>query len=196
MPTTRSCPCCWWRASGICSSPRCSPSGSTTSSATTPAGRPGPFRPPPSSACGRGCSTCASSRGRRWPRPPGWAHMTEPMVRARQVHKSFGRLEVLKGIDLSVGPGEVLCLIGPSGSGKSTFLRCINHLEKIEGGVLYVDGHLMGYRRAGQRVYELPEREIAARRAEIGMVFQRFNLFGHMTVLQNVVEAPLRVKRE
>jgi polar amino acid transport system ATP-binding protein len=122
--------------------------------------------------------------------------MTEPMVRARQVHKSFGRLEVLKGIDLTVGPGEVLCLIGPSGSGKSTFLRCINHLEKIDGGELSVDGELVGYRQSGNRLYELRDREVCGKRAEIGMVFQRFNLFPHMNVLDNVTSGPVRVKKE
>jgi len=118
------------------------------------------------------------------------------MVVARQVKKSFNGVSVLGGVDLSVRRGEVLCLIGPSGSGKSTFLRCVNHLEKVEGGALYVDGELMGYRRVGAKLYELRERDIAKRRAEIGMVFQRFNLFGHMTVLENVIEAPVQVKRE
>jgi polar amino acid transport system ATP-binding protein len=122
--------------------------------------------------------------------------MTEPMVRARQVRKSFGRLEVLAGIDLTVDPGEVLCLIGPSGSGKSTFLRCINHLEKIDGGELSVDGELVGYRQNGNRLYELRDREVCSKRAEIGMVFQRFNLFPHMSVLDNVISGPVRVKKE
>jgi polar amino acid transport system ATP-binding protein len=117
------------------------------------------------------------------------------MVRAESVHKSFGRLEVLKGISLEVQRGEVLCLLGPSGSGKSTFLRCINHLEKIDAGRLAVDGELVGYRQQGDKLYELKDREVAVKRAEIGMVFQRFNLFPHMTVLQNVIEAPVRVKR-
>jgi len=120
--------------------------------------------------------------------------VSEPMVRAEGVHKSFGRLEVLKGITLTVDPGEVMCLLGPSGSGKSTFLRCINHLEKIDAGRLSVDGELVGYRQHGDKIYELRESEVAAKRAEIGMVFQRFNLFGHMTALENVIEAPLRVK--
>jgi polar amino acid transport system ATP-binding protein len=120
----------------------------------------------------------------------------EPMVRAEQVRKAFGRLEVLKGIDLEVAPREVMCIIGPSGSGKSTFLRCINHLEKINGGRLWVNGHLVGYRQKGDRLYELKDREISAQRREIGMVFQRFNLFPHMTAVENVMEAPLRVKRE
>ena len=116
------------------------------------------------------------------------------MVLAEAVHKSFGKLEVLKGIDLAVQPGEVCCLLGPSGSGKSTFLRCINHLEKINAGRLSVDGQLVGYRQQGGKLHELRESETAAARAEIGMVFQRFNLFPHMTALGNVVEAPQRVK--
>ncbi|MDX6216927.1 MAG: polar amino acid transport system ATP-binding protein [Frankiales bacterium] len=120
---------------------------------------------------------------------------TVPMVLAEQVHKSFGKLEVLKGIDLAVQPGEVCCLLGPSGSGKSTFLRCINHLEQITAGRLSVDGDLVGYRQQGDKLYELREKETAAKRAEIGMVFQRFNLFPHMTALGNVIEAPLRVRK-
>ncbi|MCU1613782.1 MAG: ATP-binding protein [Frankiales bacterium] len=116
------------------------------------------------------------------------------MVRAEAVHKSFGHVEVLKGIDLEVGAREVMCIIGPSGSGKSTFLRCINHLEKINAGRLWVDGHLVGYREKGGTLHELPDREVAAQRRDIGMVFQRFNLFPHMTALENVVEAPIRVK--
>ncbi|GAA3980694.1 amino acid ABC transporter ATP-binding protein [Actinomadura viridis] len=118
------------------------------------------------------------------------------MVRAENIHKSFGRLEVLKGIDLEVRPGEVMCVIGPSGSGKSTFLRCINHLEKIDGGRLWVAGHLVGYREKNGKLYELRDREVSAQRREIGMVFQRFNLFPHMTTLENIMEAPVRVKRE
>jgi polar amino acid transport system ATP-binding protein len=121
--------------------------------------------------------------------------MSEPMVKAEGVHKRFGRNEVLKGIDLEVAPGEVLCLLGPSGSGKSTFLRCINHLEKINAGRLSVDGELVGYRAAGEKLHELRESEVARKRAEIGMVFQHFNLFGHMTALENVTCAPIRVKR-
>ncbi|MGW8380132.1 amino acid ABC transporter ATP-binding protein [Streptomyces sp. ODS28] len=117
------------------------------------------------------------------------------MVRAEAVHKSFGAAHVLKGVDLEVAPREVLCVIGPSGSGKSTFLRCVNHLEKINSGRLYVDGQLIGYREHGGRLHELKEREVAARRREIGMVFQRFNLFAHMTALENVMEAPVQVKR-
>jgi polar amino acid transport system ATP-binding protein len=118
-----------------------------------------------------------------------------PMVKAEAVHKSFGRLEVLRGIDLEVYPKQVMCLIGPSGSGKSTFLRCINHLEKIDAGRLSVDGELVGYRQRGDRLYELPDPDVCKKRSEIGMVFQRFNLFPHMTALENVIEAPIRVKR-
>jgi polar amino acid transport system ATP-binding protein len=116
------------------------------------------------------------------------------LVQAIEVHKSFGRLEVLKGITLHVAQGEVMCLIGPSGSGKSTFLRCINHLEKVDAGSLYVDGELVGYRAAGDKLYELKEKEVARKRAEIGMVFQRFNLFPHMTALGNIIEGPSRVQ--
>jgi polar amino acid transport system ATP-binding protein len=119
-----------------------------------------------------------------------------PMVEARQVTKTFGRLEVLKGVDVVVQPGEVLCLIGPSGSGKSTFLRCINHLEKIDGGELSVAGELVGYRKSGDKLYELRDKEVCRKRAEIGMVFQRFNLFPHMDVLDNVTSGPVRVKGE
>ncbi len=118
------------------------------------------------------------------------------MVEAVEVHKSYGRLDVLKGISLKVMPREVMCLIGPSGSGKSTFLRCINHLEKINAGRLSVDGQLVGYRERGGRLHELHEREVAQQRTEIGMVFQRFNLFPHMTALENIIEAPVRVKGE
>jgi polar amino acid transport system ATP-binding protein len=118
------------------------------------------------------------------------------MVLAESVYKCYGRLEVLRGINLSVAPREVLCIVGPSGSGKSTFLRCINHLEKIDGGRLSVDGELVGYRQRGDKIYELPDREVCRKRAEIGMVFQRFNLFPHMTALENIMEAPLRVKGE
>jgi polar amino acid transport system ATP-binding protein len=122
--------------------------------------------------------------------------MNGPMVKAENVHKSFGHVDVLKGIDLEVAPSEVFCLLGPSGSGKSTFLRCINHLEKIDAGKLYVDGHLVGYRPKGDKIYELREREVAHQRRDIGMVFQRFNLFPHMTVLENIMEAPVGVRGE
>ncbi|MFE0694497.1 amino acid ABC transporter ATP-binding protein [Streptomyces sp. NPDC059173] len=115
------------------------------------------------------------------------------MVHAQGVRKHFGRLEVLKGIDLTVERGQVCCLLGPSGSGKSTFLRCINHLEKIDGGSLAVEGELVGYQRHGSRLHELREKEIAAHRRDIGMVFQRFNLFPHLTAEQNIMEAPVRV---
>ncbi|MFD4370136.1 amino acid ABC transporter ATP-binding protein [Streptomyces sp. NPDC058486] len=115
------------------------------------------------------------------------------MVRAEGVRKHFGRLEVLKGIDLTVERGQVCCLLGPSGSGKSTFLRCINHLEKVDGGKLTVDGELVGYRQHGNKLHELREREVADRRRDIGMVFQRFNLFPHMTAVENVMEAPVKV---
>ena len=116
------------------------------------------------------------------------------MIHAAGVRKSFGSLEVLKGIDLAVTRGAVTCVIGPSGSGKSTFLRCINYLEKINSGVLLVDGRFVGYRYAGGKLYELTDSAICERRAEIGMVFQHFNLFPHMTVLENLVEAPIRVR--
>jgi polar amino acid transport system ATP-binding protein len=116
------------------------------------------------------------------------------MVKAEGVHKSFGRLEVLRGISLEVASGEVMCIIGPSGSGKSTFLRTINHLEKINRGRLWVDGSLVGYIQRGDRLHELPDKEVATRRAEIGMVFQRFNLFPHKTALENVIEAPRLVR--
>jgi polar amino acid transport system ATP-binding protein len=120
--------------------------------------------------------------------------MTDPAVRIEAVHKRFGGCQVLKGISLDVRAGEVLCLLGPSGSGKSTLLRCINHLEKIDAGRLWVGGELAGYRQSGDRLYELREREVARKRAQIGMVFQRFNLFAHLTALQNVAEAPMRVR--
>ncbi|MGI5126441.1 amino acid ABC transporter ATP-binding protein [Pseudonocardia sp. CA-107938] len=121
--------------------------------------------------------------------------MTTPMVEATQIHKSFGHVEVLRGIDLTVQPGEVACVIGPSGSGKSTFLRCINHLETIDAGTMRVDGKLIGYREAGGKLHELRENEVAAQRRDIGMVFQRFNLFPHMTAIENVMEAPRTVRR-
>jgi polar amino acid transport system ATP-binding protein len=121
---------------------------------------------------------------------------TPPMVEALDIHKSFGRVEVLRGVDLVVQPGEVACVIGPSGSGKSTFLRCINHLETIDAGRMRVNGDLIGYREAGGKLYELRESEVARQRRDIGMVFQRFNLFPHKTAAENVMEAPRTVRRE
>ncbi|PZR68464.1 MAG: ectoine/hydroxyectoine ABC transporter ATP-binding protein EhuA [Solirubrobacterales bacterium] len=117
------------------------------------------------------------------------------MVSAEGVRKRFLRHEVLKGITLEVQRSEVMCLLGPSGSGKSTFLRCINHLETIDAGRLSVDGELVGYRESAGKLHELRESEIAGKRAEIGMVFQHFNLFPHMTALENVIEAPIRVQK-
>jgi polar amino acid transport system ATP-binding protein len=131
-------------------------------------------------------------RRSRWP----GTRMNELMVRAEGVRKHFGRTDVLRGIDLEVRTGEVLCIIGPSGAGKSTFLRCINHLEKIDGGRLTVDGELVGYREHSGRLYELRDREVGLRRAQIGMVFQHFNLFPHLTALENVTVGPLKVKHE
>ncbi|SEG85223.1 polar amino acid transport system ATP-binding protein [Nonomuraea solani] len=122
--------------------------------------------------------------------------MSVPMVRARAVRKHFGHLEVLKGIDLDVRPGEVVVVLGPSGSGKSTFLRCVNHLETIDGGSIHVDGELIGFEAAGGRVRHLRKRDVTRQRREIGMVFQQFNLFPHFTVLQNVMEAPVGVRGE
>jgi polar amino acid transport system ATP-binding protein len=119
-----------------------------------------------------------------------------PMVTAEQVEKWFGRTQVLKGIDLEVAEKEVCCIIGPSGSGKSTFLRCINHLEVVDAGRLSVAGELIGYRQRGDKLHEMREREVARQRQDIGMVFQRFNLFPHMTAMQNIMEAPVRVKGE
>jgi polar amino acid transport system ATP-binding protein len=120
---------------------------------------------------------------------------TQPMIVARQIHKRFGNVEVLKGIDLDVDTGKVVCIIGASGAGKSTFLRCINHLERPDSGYVLVGGQLVGYRRIGNRLHEVKERELCAARASIGMVFQRFNLFQHMTVLENVTVAPILVKK-
>ena len=118
------------------------------------------------------------------------------MIKAEGVRKSFGQLEVLRGIDLQVAPGEVCCLLGPSGSGKSTFLRCVNHLESVSAGRLWVDGQLVGYRQRGDKLHELRESEIAQRRRDIGMVFQRFNLFPHLTAVGNIMEAPVQVLGE
>jgi len=117
------------------------------------------------------------------------------MVRSVDVHKRFGRLEVLRGVSMEVARGEVVVIIGASGSGKTTFLRCINHLERLDGGRIYVDGELVGYREKNGRLVEDREREVARKRAAIGMVFQRFNLFPHLTALGNVIEAPIRVKK-
>ena len=119
-----------------------------------------------------------------------------PAVKAEQVGKSFGSLAVLRGIDLRVRAGEVMCLIGPSGSGKTTLLRCIGQLEKIDAGRLYVNGQLAGYRQENGRLHELRDREAAARRRDVGMVFQHFNLFPHLTALGNVMEAPVHVRKE
>ena len=120
-------------------------------------------------------------------------HDDRLMVEALGVHKSFGLVEVLKGVDLRVRPGEVTCLLGPSGSGKSTLLRCLNHLERVDAGTVRIDGDLVGYRTKGDKVYELRKHEVAHQRRSVGMVFQRFNLFPHMTALQNITEAPTRV---
>ncbi|MET4096782.1 amino acid ABC transporter ATP-binding protein [Arthrobacter sp. UYCu712] len=118
-----------------------------------------------------------------------------PMVLADRVSKNFGSNKVLRGISLEVNQGEVLCIVGPSGSGKSTFLRCINHLERVDAGRLSVDGQLVGYRQKGDKLYELKLKEAALQRQEIGMVFQRFNLFPHLTAVENIILAPMRVKR-
>jgi len=120
---------------------------------------------------------------------------SQPMVKAEAVSKSFGSNEVLKSISLEVNRGEVLCLVGPSGSGKSTFLRCINHLESISAGRLWVDGELVGYRQQGEKLYELSPKDAAKQRRDIGMVFQRFNLFPHMTALENVMLAPTLLRK-
>lgn len=122
--------------------------------------------------------------------------MTEPLLRAEEVCKRYGKVEILRNVSLQVMAGEVLCLIGPSGAGKSTFLRCINHLEKIDAGRLYLDGELIGYRQIGDKLFELKEREAARRRREIGMVFQTFNLFPHMSALDNVTIGPVVVNGE
>jgi polar amino acid transport system ATP-binding protein len=121
---------------------------------------------------------------------------SKPMVLAESVCKNFGALRVLKGITLEVGKGQVLVMVGPSGSGKSTFLRCINHLEQVNAGRLYVDGDLIGYRekKRGDKLYEISPRDAAKQRRDIGMVFQHFNLFPHRTALENLIEAPIHVK--
>ncbi len=120
--------------------------------------------------------------------------MTEPMVEAMGVHKSYADVEVLKGVNITVARGEVTCLIGPSGSGKSTLLRCINHLEKVDAGELRVDGELVGYELRGDKLYELNDRRICNERAQIGMVFQRFNLFQNLNVLENITVGPIKVR--
>lgn len=117
------------------------------------------------------------------------------MVEIQDVHKRFGSLEVLRGITMCVPRGQTYVIIGPSGSGKSTLLRCVNHLEKIDQGAIYVDGELVGYREVKGRMKHLPARAVARQRTDIGMVFQRFNLFPHMTALENVIEAPMRVRK-
>ncbi len=128
---------------------------------------------------------------------PPRAHLADSniIVKAENVNKHFGSLHVLRGIDLEVRKNEVVVIIGPSGSGKSTFLRCINHLEKISSGHIYVNGHMIGYHDRNGRLVEDNERNIARQRAEIGMVFQRFNLFPHLTALENIMEAPVRVRK-
>jgi len=118
-----------------------------------------------------------------------------PMVVAAEVHKHFGSLHALQGVSLEVERGEVLCIIGPSGSGKSTLLRCINQLESVDGGAVWVDGELAGYRRDGDALYALTDREVARQRLASGMVFQRFNLFAHLTVLANIIEGPVTVQK-
>lgn len=118
-----------------------------------------------------------------------------PLVHAVNVHKSFGSNHVLCGIDFDVNKGEVVCLLGPSGSGKSTFLRCINHLETVDQGCIWVDGDVVGYEQVGNTLKELDNKQVSAQRARIGMVFQRFNLFPHLTVLANITQAPLLVNK-
>src|SRR2546428_3740499 len=120
--------------------------------------------------------------------------MSDAVMHAEDVHKSFGRLEVLKGVSVEVPKGETVCIIGPSGSGKTTFIRCINHLEKIDSGRITVNGHLIGYRQRNGKLVEDSEKNIAKQRCEIGMVFQRFNLFPHKTALENIIEAPVNVR--
>ncbi|EOM78521.1 ABC amino acid transporter [Rhodococcus rhodnii LMG 5362] len=132
-----------------------------------------------------------NAKGDTVPAPSG----DGPMVLADRVWKNFGALKVLKGVSLEIGKGEVLCIVGPSGSGKSTFLRCINHLEQVNGGRLYVDGDLMGYEEKHGKLYELSPKTAAKQRRDIGMVFQHFNLFPHRTALQNIAEAPMQVKK-
>ncbi|MFE3738717.1 amino acid ABC transporter ATP-binding protein [Streptomyces sp. NPDC059134] len=149
-----------------------------------PAGVPGPVHAPAQTQT----QTQASGAGAADPAGP-------PLVVARGVHKRFGHLEVLRGIDLDVHAGEVVVLLGPSGSGKSTFLRCVNHLERIDSGSVHVGGRLIGHRRSGDRVHHLRPAEVTRQRRDIGMVFQHFNLFPHLTILGNVMEAPVGVLR-
>ncbi|WP_375385503.1 amino acid ABC transporter ATP-binding protein [uncultured Microbacterium sp.] len=120
---------------------------------------------------------------------------TRGLVEIHNVHKSYSGVEVLSGIDLTIKPGEVVTLLGPSGSGKSTLLRTINHLESVDSGSVTVDGELIGYELRGEKLYELPEREILQRRTQVGIVFQNFNLFPHLTALENITEAPIALKR-
>ncbi|HZT97194.1 MAG TPA: amino acid ABC transporter ATP-binding protein [Chloroflexota bacterium] len=122
------------------------------------------------------------------------AHSSQPMVDVQEVYKRFGQLEVLRGVSMKVERGQTIVIIGPSGSGKSTLLRCINHLETINSGHIFVDGHLIGYQEVDGALKSLSGRAVARQRAQIGMVFQHFNLFNHMTALDNVIEAPIRVK--
>jgi len=122
--------------------------------------------------------------------------MPEALLRAERVHKNYGSNHVLRGVDLEVQPGEVTCILGPSGSGKSTFLRCINHLETIRSGRIWLDGDLIGYRQVGDELHELKESEVSKQRAEVGMVFQDFNLFAHYTALENVMAGPVLVRHE
>ena len=119
--------------------------------------------------------------------------MSEPLLRAVGVRKSYGHIEVLRGVDMEVHRGQVVCLLGPSGAGKSTFLRCLNHLETVDEGEVWVDGEPIGFQLRNGKLYELRERDVAKQRRDIGMVFQRFNLFGHRTALENVIEGPIRV---
>lgn len=126
---------------------------------------------------------------------PPLTNLPDVMVRAESVYKAYGRNEVLRGIDFEVRKGQVACIIGPSGGGKSTFLRCINHLEKIDAGRLSVEGELIGYTQRGAKLYEMKDKEVAEQRRSIGMVFQRFNLFPHMTAAQNVMAGPVVVKK-
>ncbi|QFU16084.1 amino acid ABC transporter ATP-binding protein [Microvirga thermotolerans] len=118
-----------------------------------------------------------------------------PIVVAADVRKTFGSVQALDGVSIEIAAGRVLCIVGPSGSGKSTFLRCINQLERIDSGAIWVDGELIGYRRVGDKLYELNDAEIARQRLTSGMVFQRFNLFQHMTALENIIEGPVTVQK-